>query len=178
MSRIGYWALTSPRLYPASPVPGAGIDAAAAAGIRLIPTRTERVAVNTADGYSRLSNGRRATVTHDSDNPRDQMVPVYQPVGLRGYVGGGKSTQLGAGLGLLVGAKLAAPDRLVVNLMGDAAFGMVGTDFETKVSFLVFLRALRDFAFQEGCYEWSRFTYHITPKESCESIKAMHCSKK
>ena len=32
-----------------------------------------------------------------------------------------------------LGAKLAAPDKFVVNFMGDAAFGMTGLDFETAV---------------------------------------------
>jgi thiamine pyrophosphate-dependent acetolactate synthase large subunit-like protein len=32
-----------------------------------------------------------------------------------------------------MGAKLAAPEKVVVNFMGDAAFGMVGLDFETAV---------------------------------------------
>ena len=32
-----------------------------------------------------------------------------------------------------MGAKLALPDKLVVNFMGDAAFGMVGMDVETAV---------------------------------------------
>ena len=32
-----------------------------------------------------------------------------------------------------MGAKLARPDWLSVNIMGDAAFGMVGMDFETAV---------------------------------------------
>ena len=32
-----------------------------------------------------------------------------------------------------MGAKLAAPEKLVVNFMGDAAFGMVGMDVETAV---------------------------------------------
>jgi acetolactate synthase-1/2/3 large subunit len=32
-----------------------------------------------------------------------------------------------------MGAKLARPDWLAVNLMGDAAFGMVGMDLETAV---------------------------------------------
>lgn len=76
---------------------------------------------------------RRTVVTHDAGNPRDQMVPFYEAVIPRGYIGWGKSTPLGAGLGLAMGAKLGAPDRLVVNLMGDAAFGMVGMDFETAV---------------------------------------------
>ena len=32
-----------------------------------------------------------------------------------------------------MGARLARPDWLSVNIMGDAAFGMVGMDFETAV---------------------------------------------
>ncbi|HZG65564.1 MAG TPA: thiamine pyrophosphate-requiring protein, partial [Herpetosiphonaceae bacterium] len=76
---------------------------------------------------------RRTIVTHDSGNPRDQIVPFYEAVVPHGYIGWGKTTQLGSGLGLAMGAKLAAPDRLVVNIMGDAAFGMVGLDFETAV---------------------------------------------
>ena len=51
----------------------------------------------------------------------------------RGYLGWGKSTQLGTGLGLAMGASLARPDRLSINIMGDVAFGMVGMDFETAV---------------------------------------------
>ena len=38
---------------------------------------------------------------------------------------------MGAGLGYALGAKLAAPEKTVVNLMGDTAVGMCGTDFET-----------------------------------------------
>ncbi len=76
---------------------------------------------------------RRTIVTHDAGNPRDQMIPFYEAVIPHGYIGWGKSTQLGTGLGLAMGARLAAPDRLVVNVMGDVAFGMVGMDFETAV---------------------------------------------
>ncbi len=75
----------------------------------------------------------RAIVTHDSGNPRDQIVPFYESLIPRGYLGWGKSTQLGYSLGLAMGAKLAAPDRTVVNLMGDAAVGMAGMDIETAV---------------------------------------------
>ncbi len=70
-------------------------------------------------------------VTHDSGNPRDQIVPFYTATTPRGYIGWGNSTQLGAGLGYAMGAKLAAPQKTVVNLMGDTAVGMCGTDFET-----------------------------------------------
>ena len=72
-------------------------------------------------------------VTHDSGNPRDQMVPFYETLIPNGYIGWGKSTQLGYSLGLTMGAKLAAPDRLAINVMGDAAFGMSGFDLETAV---------------------------------------------
>ena len=74
-----------------------------------------------------------AIVTHDSGSPREQMVPFYQAAGPRSYIGWGKSHALGTGLGLAMGAKLAAPDKVVVNWMGDSAFGMVGMDFETAV---------------------------------------------
>jgi acetolactate synthase-1/2/3 large subunit len=72
-----------------------------------------------------------AIVTHDSGSPRDQIVPFYRATTPRGYIGWGKSHGLGTGLGLAIGAKLAAPDKLAVHWMGDAAFGMVGLDFET-----------------------------------------------
>ena len=74
-----------------------------------------------------------AIVTHDSGSPRDQMVPFYKAGGPRSFLGWGKSHGLGTGLGLAIGAKLAAPDKLAVHWMGDAAFGMVGLDFETAV---------------------------------------------
>ena len=77
--------------------------------------------------------GQSTIVTHDSGYPRDQMVPMWKTVEPRGYLGWGKSTQLGYGLGLALGAKLAAPERNVINVMGEAAFGMSGLDIETAV---------------------------------------------
>ena len=70
-------------------------------------------------------------ITHDSGYPREQLVPFWRPTQPHGYLGWGKSTQLGYGLGLALGAKLAAPDKQVINIMGDAAFGMAGLDLET-----------------------------------------------
>jgi acetolactate synthase-1/2/3 large subunit len=83
--------------------------------------------------FMRAVDPREAIVTHDSGSPRDQLLPFYRAVGPRSYLGWGKSHALGTGLGLAVGAKLAAPDKLCVNFMGDAAFGMTGLDFETAV---------------------------------------------
>ena len=70
-------------------------------------------------------------ITHDSGYPREQFVPFWETVKPGTYLGWGKSTQLGYGLGLAMGAKLAAPDKQVINVMGDAAFGMAGLDIET-----------------------------------------------
>jgi acetolactate synthase-1/2/3 large subunit len=72
-------------------------------------------------------------VTHDSGNPRDQTLTNYEATTPRGYLGWGKSTQLGTGLGIALGAKLAFPEKTVVNVMGDLAFGTVGMEVETGV---------------------------------------------
>ena len=72
-------------------------------------------------------------ITHDSGYPRDQFSPFWKPVNPWGYIGWGKSTQLGYGLGLAIGAKMAKPEKHVVNIMGDAAFGMADLDIETAV---------------------------------------------
>jgi acetolactate synthase-1/2/3 large subunit len=83
--------------------------------------------------FMRTIDPRQAIVTHDSGSPRDQLIPFYRATAPRSYMGWGKSHALGTGLGLIMGAKLAAPDKFCVNFMGDAAFGMTGLDFETAV---------------------------------------------
>jgi thiamine pyrophosphate-dependent acetolactate synthase large subunit-like protein len=72
-------------------------------------------------------------ITHDAGSPRDELSPFWEAVTPLSYIGWGKSTQLGYGLGLAMGAKLAQPDKLCINVMGDAAIGMTGMDFETAV---------------------------------------------
>ncbi len=83
--------------------------------------------------FMRVVDPADAIVTHDSGSPREQLNPFYRATRPRGYIGWGKSHQLGTGLGLAIGAKVAAPDKFCVNIMGDAAFGMTGLDFETAV---------------------------------------------
>lgn len=72
-------------------------------------------------------------ITHDAGSPRDQLTPFWKSITPLSYIGWGKSTQLGYGLGLAMGAKLACPDRLCINVWGDAAIGFTGMDFETAV---------------------------------------------
>jgi acetolactate synthase-1/2/3 large subunit len=72
-------------------------------------------------------------ITHDAGSPRDQLSPFWETTAPLTYIGWGKTTQLGYGLGLAMGAKLAEPDKLCINLWGDAAIGFTGMDFETAV---------------------------------------------
>jgi acetolactate synthase-1/2/3 large subunit len=81
----------------------------------------------------RLVDRRRTIITHDSGTPRDQLAPFWETLIPRGYIGWGKSTQLGSSLGFAMGVKLAAPDKLVIHFLGDTALGMCGMDLETAV---------------------------------------------
>jgi len=76
---------------------------------------------------------RNTIVTHDAGNPRDQTSPFWRALEPGSYIGWGKSTHLGYSLPLAMGAKVACPERTVVNIMGDAAFGQSGMDLETAV---------------------------------------------
>jgi len=72
-------------------------------------------------------------ITHDAGSPRDQLSPFWKTTAPHSFIGWGKTTQLGYGLGLAMGAKLACPDKLCINVWGDAAIGFTGMDFETAV---------------------------------------------
>ena len=73
----------------------------------------------------------KSVVTHDAGAPRDSIIPFYESTTPHGYVGWGKTTHLGFGIPLMIGSKLANPDKFCLNLMGDGAFGMSGLDTET-----------------------------------------------
>jgi acetolactate synthase-1/2/3 large subunit len=76
---------------------------------------------------------RNTVITHDAGTPREQLISFWEAPTPRSYIGWGKTTQLGFGLGAIMGAKLAFPDKVCVNVMGDSAIGMVGMDIETAV---------------------------------------------
>jgi acetolactate synthase-1/2/3 large subunit len=100
---------------------------------KLASTETPMTPYRVMSEFMRVVDPAGAIVTHDSGSPRDQLLPFYRATRPRGYLGWGKSHQLGTGLGLIIGAKVAAPDKFCVNFMGDAAFGMTGLDLETAV---------------------------------------------
>ena len=74
-----------------------------------------------------------SVVTHDAGNPRDQIMPFYKATVPHGYIGWGKTTHLGYGIPLMIGAKLADPAKFCMNFMGDLAFGHTATEIETAV---------------------------------------------
>jgi thiamine pyrophosphate-dependent acetolactate synthase large subunit-like protein len=80
---------------------------------------------------NRMVDKDRTIITHDAGSPRDQMTPFWEATAPLSYIGWGKTTQLGYGLGLAMGAKLAKPDNLCINVWGDAAIGFTGMDLET-----------------------------------------------
>jgi thiamine pyrophosphate-dependent acetolactate synthase large subunit-like protein len=92
----------------------------------LNPYRVLRDLYDTVDIHNTI-------ITHDAGSPRDQLSPFWKAVEPLSYIGWGKTTQLGYGLGLAMGAKLARPDKLCINVWGDAAIGFTGMDFETAV---------------------------------------------
>ncbi len=80
---------------------------------------------------NKLVDKSKTIITHDAGSPRDQTTPFWEATAPLSYIGWGKTTQLGYGLGLAMGAKLAKPDHLCINVWGDAAIGFTGMDFET-----------------------------------------------
>jgi thiamine pyrophosphate-dependent acetolactate synthase large subunit-like protein len=79
----------------------------------------------------RTVNVAETIITHDAGSPRDQLSPFWRSTRPLSYIGWGKTTQLGYGLGLAMGAKLVHPEKLCINVWGDAAIGFTGMDFET-----------------------------------------------
>jgi acetolactate synthase-1/2/3 large subunit len=80
---------------------------------------------------NKLVDKQKVVITHDAGSPRDQLVPFWESERPLSYIGWGKTTQLGYGLPLAMGAKMARPESVCINVWGDAAIGFTGMDFET-----------------------------------------------
>jgi len=76
---------------------------------------------------------KNSTVTHDSGNTRDQTSTIYEAAIPHGYVGWGNVSTLGFGLGVAAGAKLAYPERTVINITGDAGVAYQLGNYEALV---------------------------------------------
>ena len=94
-----------------------------------VPISTYRV----IGELERTLDKEKSIVTHDAGAPRDSIMPFFTATVPHSYVGWGKTTHLGYGIPLMIGTKLAKPDKFCLNFMGDGAFGMSGLDIETSV---------------------------------------------
>ena len=100
-------------------------------------------------------------ITHESGSAREHVVPFWEAREPRSFIGWGKSTQLGYSLGLAMGAKMAAPGKQVINVMGDAAFGTVGLDIETAVRAEIPILTIILNNSTMAIYSDSRFPYSV-----------------
>lgn len=114
----------------------------------------------------RVLDKENSIVTHDAGAPRDTIMPFYTATIPHSYIGWGKTTHLGYGIPLMIGTKLAKPDKFCLNFMGDGAFGMSGLDIETSVRagapITTVLLNNGDMATYPGMYAVSREKFNVT----------------
>ncbi len=82
---------------------------------------------------ARLTDPARTVVLHDAGSVRGSTCQHYVATAPRGFLGFGVESAMGWSLGAAIGAKVAAPDKLVVAVMGDEAFAETALDLETAV---------------------------------------------
>jgi len=82
---------------------------------------------------SQLLNPAESIVLHDAGSVRGSTCQPYIATTPRSFIGFGGQSAMGWSLGAAIGAKLAAPEKLVVAFMGDEAFGETALDLETAV---------------------------------------------
>jgi acetolactate synthase-1/2/3 large subunit len=78
---------------------------------------------------------KNSLVTHESGNTRDQLSTVFESQIPHGFLGWGNVSTLGYGLGGAMGAKLALPERQVINVTGDAGVGYQMGNWEVMVRY-------------------------------------------
>jgi acetolactate synthase-1/2/3 large subunit len=131
--------------------------------------RSDDVPVNTyrvIGELERILDKENSIVTHDAGAPRDSIMPFYTATIPHSYIGWGKTTHLGYGIPLMIGTKLAKPDKFCLNFMGDGAFGMSGLDVETSVRAGAPITTIvlnnGDMATYPGQYQTSRELFNVT----------------
>jgi thiamine pyrophosphate-dependent acetolactate synthase large subunit-like protein len=130
---------------------------------------SEEVPINTyrvIGELERTLDKEHSIVTHDAGAPRDTIMPFYTASVPHSYIGWGKTTHLGYGIPLMIGTKLARPEKFCLNFMGDGAFGMSGLDIETSVRAGAPITTIvlnnGDMATYPGGYPVARQTFEVT----------------
>ncbi|HWP60180.1 MAG TPA: thiamine pyrophosphate-dependent enzyme [Candidatus Acidoferrales bacterium] len=81
-----------------------------------------------------LVNPDETIVLHDAGSVRGSTCQHYTATVPHSFIGFGVQSAMGWSLGAAIGAKLAAPEKLVVAFTGDEAFGETALDLETAVA--------------------------------------------
>lgn len=84
---------------------------------------------------SQLVNPDKTIVLHDAGGTRGTTCQHYVATVPRSFIGFGVESAMGWSLGAAIGAKAAAPDKLVATFIGDEAFCETAMDLETSVLF-------------------------------------------
>lgn len=82
---------------------------------------------------SQLLDPAQSIVLHDAGSVRGSTCQPYIATKPRSFIGFGGQSAMGWSLGAAIGAKLATPEKLVVAVIGDEAFGETALDLETAV---------------------------------------------
>jgi acetolactate synthase I/II/III large subunit len=85
--------------------------------------------------FSRLVNPDNTIVLHDAGGSRGTTCQHYVATVPHSFVAFGVESAMGWSIGAAIGAKAAAPDKLVATFIGDEAFYETAMDLETSVVF-------------------------------------------
>lgn len=83
--------------------------------------------------FSQLTNPDETILLHDAGSVRGSTCQHYVATRPRSFLGFGVQSCMGWSLGAAIGAKKAAPDKLVATVIGDEAFAETALDLETSV---------------------------------------------
>ena len=75
----------------------------------------------------------KSLMLHDSGSPRGLICYHWESPAPKTFMAFGNQSCMGWSIGAAIGAKLGAPDKQVVALVGDGSFGMTGMEINTAV---------------------------------------------
>jgi len=75
----------------------------------------------------------KSLIVHDSGSPRGLICYHWECPGPKSFMAFGNQSCMGWSVGAAIGAKLGAPEKEVVVLLGDGSFGMSGMEINTAV---------------------------------------------
>jgi acetolactate synthase-1/2/3 large subunit len=83
--------------------------------------------------FASLADPSRTILLHDAGSVRGSTCQHYVATTPRSFLGFGVQSAMGWSIGAALGAKTAAPDKLVASVIGEEAFGETALDLETSI---------------------------------------------